>query len=206
MYKRLVILSVIILTALCAFSAMGFYAIAKWAEGLQGARVGEFAQVAEQIRTDVKRKLDQFMRREQNRPYTDYLYYYVPADQAASQAQAVTVVRSPLSGRLDHGLAYGHFQIQPNGSITTPNDDLLQRQGSNEINFAVDRDLRPLKEDIRTQLLPLFRTGTVARTMEGLMATDLQARTAEDALVQGTRARPRRSPRARAPARSRPCP
>jgi len=181
MVRRLVILSVIILTALCAFSAMGFYAIAKWAEGLQAARVGEFAQVAEQIRTDVKHNLDQFMRREQNRPYTDYLYYHVPGDEAAFQQQAVTVVRSPLSGRLDHGLAYGHFQIQPDGSITTPNDDLLQRQGSNEINFAVDRDLGSLKEDVRTQLLPLFRTETTAQTIQGLMATDLQARAAEDA-------------------------
>ena len=102
MVRRLVILSVIILTALGAFGAMGFYAIAKWAQGLQAARVGEFAQVAEQIRTDVKHKLDQFMRQEQNRPYTDYLYYHVPGDQAAFQQQAVTVVQSPLSGRLDH--------------------------------------------------------------------------------------------------------
>ena len=158
MYRRLVIVSVIIFTALCAFGAMGFYAIARWAEGLQAARLGEFAQVAEQIRLDVKHKLDQFIRQEQDRPYTDYLYYHVPADQVAVAQQAVTLVRSPLSGRLDHGLAYGHFQVQPDGSIITPNDDLPQRQGVNEYNFTIDNEVKRLTSQVQSQVLPLLRT------------------------------------------------
>jgi len=62
MYKRLVILSVIILVALCGLVWMGYSSILIRAQGLEGARLGEFAAVAEQIRQDVKRKLDEFIR------------------------------------------------------------------------------------------------------------------------------------------------
>ncbi len=163
MYKRLAILSAVVVTTLIAFGVVGYYAIAKWAEGLQGARMGEFAEVAEQVRLDVKRKLDQFIQQEQNRPYTDYLYYHVPGDQAAAQQQAVTLVRSPLAGRLDHGLAYGHFQVQRDGTVITPNDDLLQRQGANDLNFAIEGEVRHLADQVRTQLLPLMRTASSVR-------------------------------------------
>ena len=69
MYKRLIILSVIILAALCAFFWMGYHSIAIRAQGMEGARLGEFAAVAEQIRLDVKRKLDDFGERINNFRY-----------------------------------------------------------------------------------------------------------------------------------------
>ncbi len=160
MYKRLTILTVTIGLALGALAFLGYWALGKWQEGLAGQRLGEFAEVAEQVRLDVKHKLDQFIRQEQDRPYTDYLYYHVPGDQAGLQQQAVTLVRSPLSGRLDHGLAYGHFQVQPDGSIVTPNDDLLQRQGANDYNFLIDNEVRRLASQIKSQVLPLLRTAS----------------------------------------------
>ena len=75
MYKRLIILSFIIIAALCGLSWLGYRAIDMWSRGIEGARIGEFAEVAEQIRQDVNKKFDAFMEREQNRPYTDYQYY-----------------------------------------------------------------------------------------------------------------------------------
>lgn len=116
MYKRLTIISVVILVALVGLSVLGYHSIQLQAEGLTGKREGEFVAVAEQIRTDVKRKLDEFIRTEHNRPYTDYQYYYVPE---ASNEQ-VALVRSPLGDKLEHSLAYGHFQIEPNGAVVTP--------------------------------------------------------------------------------------
>jgi signal transduction histidine kinase len=112
---------------------LGYHAIQKWAEGLEGARIGEFAKVAEFIRQDIKRKLDEFMQTEQGRPYTDYQYYYF-ADNVAQGQQQMPVLRSPLSGRLDNYLAYGYFQIEPNGNIITPNDDVTQIPGSAAVN------------------------------------------------------------------------
>jgi len=118
-------LSVIILTAMCGLVWLGYHSIRIWAQGMEGTRLGEFAAVAEQIRQDVKGKLDDFLRREQNRPYTDYLYYYVPENVVNSQQQTL-VLRSPLAGQMDNGLAYGNFQIEPDGTIITPNDNIKQ--------------------------------------------------------------------------------
>jgi signal transduction histidine kinase len=120
MYRRLIILSVVIVAAVCGLSGLGYHAITKWAQGLEGTRLAEFAEVAEQIRQDVKRKLDEFIRAEQQRKYTDYLYYYVPDNMADNQQQQLVVLRSPLGDQWSNGLAYGYFQIEADGGIVTP--------------------------------------------------------------------------------------
>jgi signal transduction histidine kinase len=115
-HKRLIIVSAIIFASLCGLCALGWYSIGLHAEGLTARRASEFVAVAEQIRLDVKRKLDQFIAAEQNRPYTDYQYFYIPF--AANDASAL--VRSPLADNLAHGLAYGYFQIDADGTILSP--------------------------------------------------------------------------------------
>jgi len=127
MYRRLIILSVIILAALAGLVWVGYRSLDIQAEGMEGKRLGEFAAVAEQIRQDVKRNLDEFMQREHNRPYTDYQNFYVP-DSASGDQQQMPVLPSPLGGRLENDLAYGNFQIEPDGNIITPNDDLIRLQ------------------------------------------------------------------------------
>ena len=153
MYKRLIILSVIILTALCGLIWLGYHSIQIRAKGLEGVRLGEFAAVAEQIRQDVKGKLDEFIQAEQSRPYTDYLYYYVPENVVSTQQQ-MPLLRSPLAGRLDHGLAYGNFQIEPDGNITTPNDDVKQGERDPDDKFYAAVISNGM--NIRNNLLPLL--------------------------------------------------
>jgi signal transduction histidine kinase len=118
MYKRLAILSAILLIAGCGLSLLGYHSIMIWERGLKGARLGAFAEAAEQLRSDVMRKLDQFMEQEQNRPYTDYQYYYVPENVAPNQQ--TTLLVSPLNAKMSNGLAYGYFQVEPGGQIVTP--------------------------------------------------------------------------------------
>ncbi len=124
MYRRLIILTVIIAVALCGLTLLGYHATEKWAEGLKLARMAELAEVAEQISRDVKRKLDDFVREEENRRYTEYQYYYAD-DNITTGQQEIPVFTSPLSGQLEHGLAYGHFQIELDGSVLTPNDYII---------------------------------------------------------------------------------
>lgn len=119
MYMRLIILCAIILAALCGLGWLGYRAIEIRARGLEGARLGEFADVAEQIRQDVNRRLDEFIETEQRRPWTDYQYYYVPDNVVAGQQQ-MPWLRSPLGASIDNDLAYGNFQIEPDGTIVTP--------------------------------------------------------------------------------------
>jgi signal transduction histidine kinase len=159
MYKRLIILSIIILAALCGLVWMGYHSIRIREQGLQGARLGEFAAVAAQIRRDVTRTLDEFMQTEQNRPYTDYQYYYVPENAAPSQ-RALPVLRSPLAGRLEQGLAYGNFQIEPDGSVITPNDNVNQRQDLAESDKELYASAVLNRKNIEDNLLPALRGTT----------------------------------------------
>jgi signal transduction histidine kinase len=149
---------------MCGLVWLGYHSIRIWAQGMEGTRLGEFAAVAEQIRQDVKGKLDDFLRREQNRPYTDYLYYYVPENVVNSQQQTL-VLRSPLAGQLEQGLAYGNFQIEPDGTITTPNDDIApiageadlgQRNRVADFNDEFYAKVQATRLNIKNNLLPVL--------------------------------------------------
>ncbi len=141
MHKRLIIVSIIIFTGLCGLCALGYYSISLHAEGLTARRANEFVAVAEQIRLDVKRKLDNFIDAEQKRSYTDYQYFYVPF--ASNDASAL--VRSPLADNIDQGLAYGHFQLESDGTIVSPYNM------PNEV--PADSDIRLYINDLKLNLL-----------------------------------------------------
>jgi len=143
---------------------MGYHSIRIRAQGLEGARLGEFAAVAEQIRQDVTLTLDEFLQAEQNRPYTDYQYYYVPENVVPGQQQ-MPVLRSPLAGRLEQGLAYGNFQIEPDGSVITPNDNVDQRQDLTESDKELYANAILNRKNIEDNLLPVMR-GTVPGSLK----------------------------------------
>lgn len=159
MYKRLIILSVIIFGALLGMVALGFFAVEKWAEGIEGKRIGEFAEVAEQVRGDVKRKLDEFIRAEDNRPYTHYQFYYVPDDAFSDAQQQVSLVRSPLAGIMENDFAYGYFQIDPEGNITTPNDELMEMQQEQKTATSDELFARNVYniDNIKRNVIPVLR-------------------------------------------------
>lgn len=171
MYKRLVILSVIVLVALVGLACLGYHAVAKWAQGLEGARLGEFAEVAEQIRQDVKRKLDAFIQTEQERPYTDYLYYYVP-DNVVSDGQPMPRLRSPLADQFTNSLAYGYFQIEPDDEIVNPYYQSGQTEpaGSN----ALAREVQQHLLNVRQNVLPIVDARRAALTRASSLPEVLQ--------------------------------
>ena len=161
MYTRLFILSAIIVAALCGLSWLGYRAIEIRAQGLEGTRLGEFAEVAEQIRQDVKRELDEFIAREQQRPWTDYQYYYVPENVAGDQSlgaqplggqQQMPLLRSPLGSQLYNGLAYGNFQVEPGGNIVTPY--YREGQSQKDVNDALVNEAEAHLDNIKQNLLP----------------------------------------------------
>jgi len=116
MIRRLVLVSILVFGGLLGLGIFGYQSIRMHELGLEGRRLGEFTAVAGQIRTEVKRALNDFLAAEQVRAYTDYQYRYIP--QAANDISAM--VRSPLGDDLSHGLAFGYFQINPDSTITTP--------------------------------------------------------------------------------------
>lgn len=148
MYRRLIILTVIVVAAVCGLGGLGFHAIEKWSQGLEGARLGEFAEVAEQVRKDVKRKLDEFMQAEQQRQYTEYLYSYVP-ENVVNSAQ-LPMLRSPLGDRLSNDFAYGYFQIEPDGNLVSPYSPggSADSETTDELNQAVEDHFSNIRQNL----------------------------------------------------------
>ena len=156
MIRRLLLVTILIIFALCALAGLGYHALNKWAQGLEGMRKGEYADITVQLQTEVKAGLDAFLQKEDNRPYTDYLYYHMPDNALAlsqQQQAAPLVLRSPLSGQLDQGLAYGHFQIEPNSRITTPNDYIQAREGLSYSNGKIASGLDQWRDNLGRNLL-----------------------------------------------------
>jgi len=137
---------------------------------MEGLRIGEFAATAEQIRQDVKRKLDEFVQREQNRPYTDYQYYYVVENVAPGQQQ-MPLLRSPLANRLYNDLAYGNFQIEPDGKIVTP----YYREEQAEQQDKFSSEVKIHRDNIERNLLPALAS------VPELSSKDLVASSKKDA-------------------------
>ena len=156
MYRRLIILSLVILGSLCGLVWLGYHSIQIRAKGLEGSRLGEFAAVAEQIRQDVTHKLNEFIQTEQERPYTDYQYYYVPENVAPGQQQ-MPLLRSPLGSGLDNEFAYGNFQIEPDGTIVTPYYVTGQSQEIQE--NILDLEAEVHVDNIKQNLLPVLSGG-----------------------------------------------
>lgn len=157
MYRRLLIISIVIFASLCGLCALGYYSISLQKQGLEGKRAAEFATVAEQIRRDVKAKFDEFLQTEQARPYTDYQYYYVPQNQDGRQTQQLAVVRSPLGENLTHGLAYGHFQIEPDGAIITP--FVSPQEAQTQADRKIVTPAQTYLANIKNNLLPILKSG-----------------------------------------------
>ncbi len=183
MYRRLVILSLVIVAAVCGLGGLGYHAVAKWAQGLEGARLGEFAEVAEQIRQDVRRKLDEFMEAEQQRKYTDYLYYYVPENVAQTQQQQLPLLRSPLGNQLSNSFAYGYFQIEGDGSIVTPYyPGKLPQMGQGS---ALADEVQRQRKNIEGNLMPsITRQSGVLRVPDQQMTQQAESARAQMASLQ----------------------
>ena len=145
MYRRLWLVSAVILVALGTLCVLGVYAINIHADGLQAQRDAGFLEVAENIRVDVNRKLDEFIRLEQQRPYTHYQHFYVPV----ASNQAAALVTSPLADKFENGIATGYFQIEPDGTIINPHHDPAGQQKKPAF-------LAAYNENIKKNLLPLF--------------------------------------------------
>ncbi len=195
MHKRLLILTAIVLAALIALSCLGHHAVTKWAQGLEGARLGEFAEVAEQIRQDVKRKLDEFMRIEQERPYTDYLYSYVPDNVVTSQ-QTAPVLRSPLAGVMTNSIAYGYFQVEPDNTIVNPYYRVSEIEQADSGQLA--QDVQSHLANVRDNVVPMIE----AQRELLAKASSLQDEQQEGALVRragGELAKERANTKSRSP-------
>jgi len=152
MLKRFTLICFILTAVIAGLIALGLSALDMHQKTLFAERQTQFVSVAEQIRLDIKRTLDDFVQAEQKRPYTDYLPVYAPE----TTNKAAAFVRSPLADTLTNGLAYGYFQIDSSATLTLP-FDAQQTQSNTELlayNSILENQLLPAlggREFLETQ-------------------------------------------------------
>jgi signal transduction histidine kinase len=153
MHKSFWIICLVVVGGLLVLSLLGLSSLGMHEKGLHAERQQEFIAAARQISFNVKKKVDSFLQTEQARPYTEYQLYYAP--DAMNHAQpVVTVVKSPLTNLFSNGLAYGYFQLESNGNITSPHFGEPQVEGSKEID-----EHTKYFENLKNNLLPSLGNG-----------------------------------------------
>ncbi len=73
--------------------------------------------VAERIVDEMERELTAWLRREEDRPFGHYRYFFVPE---GSPPQLINLTRSPLSQPPDEPFVVCYFQIDPDGAVSSP--------------------------------------------------------------------------------------
>ncbi len=146
MYKRFWIICLVMGLGLLVLSVLGLSSLGMHEKGLRAERQQEFVAVAEQVRFDIKKKLDAFILTEQGRPYTDYQYYYVPM----ASNDATALVRSPLAGSISNGLAYGYFQLDSASQFSNPYAANTELAAAN---------VKVYFENLKSNLLPTLGNG-----------------------------------------------
>jgi signal transduction histidine kinase len=159
MNKRFWIICSVICLGLLTLSVLGLSSLKMHRKGLEAERQQEFMNVAKRISFDVKKKVDDFLQQEQNRPYTEYLPYYVPETMAQTINYSNTLVQSPLANAFDNGFATGYFELEPDGRITSPYLAGQQTQQS-----SLSSDHSAYFDNIRRNLLPSMQNGRTVAT------------------------------------------
>jgi signal transduction histidine kinase len=86
-------------------------------ESVASERANRHRAVAERVFDEMEGELSRLVRREDERPFGHYEFYYVPQEVSRGRP---AVVRSPLSSLPEEPFVLGYFQIDPDGSLHTP--------------------------------------------------------------------------------------
>jgi signal transduction histidine kinase len=89
--------------------------------------------VADRIADEMERELTAWLRREEDRPFDQYRFFYVPE---GTPADIVNLRRSPLAEPPADPFVICYFQVDPDGTISSPlwpgNEELAQASGWQE--------------------------------------------------------------------------
>lgn len=100
--------------------------------------------VAERVFDELERELTLFLRREEERPFDHYRYFVLPSNTLSS---ALELERSPLAELPVDPFVVGYFQIEPDGSVTSP----LRPDGS-EAEMRVELVTRTVRDHWQSRM------------------------------------------------------
>ncbi len=142
--------------------------------------------VADRIVDEMEGELTAWLRREEDRPYAQYRYFYVPE---GSPEQLVNLIRSPLSDPPQESFLICYFQIDADGSVSSPlwpdNEELAaiatNWRPSSEIRAVVDLVDEAVRDFWGTEVALLAGSG-LAETTRGKTAILEEEQLADTAL------------------------
>ena len=131
-----ILLALVLLASLAAV-------VDKALDSVEGERAMRHRVLADRIIDEMERELTGWLRREEDRPYDQYRYFFVPA---GGTTKLVNLSRSPLSHPPREPFVVCYFQIDPDGRVSSPmwpdNEKLAAAvtgwQPSSEVRAVVD--------------------------------------------------------------------
>jgi signal transduction histidine kinase len=73
--------------------------------------------VAERIFDEMERELTRFLRREEDRPFEQYRFFYIPE---GGSIESIELSPSPLASPAEEEFIVGYFQVDPDGTVASP--------------------------------------------------------------------------------------
>lgn len=116
---------------------------------LERERDLEYRTVAERIVDEMERELSAWLEQEEDRPYSHYRFYFIPED---TPLEAPRLQRSPLSEPSSEPFVVGHFQVDPEGALSSPrrpgNLQLAAQESGWQDNVGSQAHLETLRESL----------------------------------------------------------
>ena len=105
-----ILLALVLLASLAAV-------VDKALDSVESERAIRHRVLADRVIDEMERELSAWLRREEDRPYGHYRYFFVPED---STSKLVNLSRSPLSRPPEEPFVVCYFQIDPGGRVSSP--------------------------------------------------------------------------------------
>lgn len=109
--RRLLLVSLVVSTAVVV--ALGLL-VHRALQSVEVERASRHRAVADRALDEMERELTRWLQAEESRPYEEYRFFVVPSE------PGLVLGRSPLSRPPAYPFVVGYFQVEPDGSVTSP--------------------------------------------------------------------------------------
>lgn len=121
--RRLVLVfAALVLLPAAALAVLAYGQVARERRALAAEREGELRNAERRIRADLLAAFEELRAVEENRPWYHYNPVYYDPDAVGA---GVNYLKSPLAGKPPNPLVATYFQVEPDGRVLTPGDQVV---------------------------------------------------------------------------------
>ncbi|MEM7349360.1 MAG: HAMP domain-containing sensor histidine kinase [Acidobacteriota bacterium] len=123
--------------------------------------------LADRIVDEMEGELTAWLRQEEDRPFAQYRYFFVPE---GSPTQIVNLTRSPLSELPSEPFVVCYFQIDPDGTVSSPLWPDNEGLASAAAGWSSSNDIRSMVELVRQSVGDFWAVEVASGRVEALTA------------------------------------